>query len=405
MIVSDHMDEITEQPDWFYRHFRETKNLADEHTAGDVAALLHRGNAVLEREGLDSLAHPLARQRAAHWEARGFGEEDWGLVRKSVGVLPSTSADRQSLLGDIEQSRIDEMNFATMQLTRRLKGIGEYPEGMDARRRWTREFLSVFEDLCSQPLTFYLGMLIASSDSDIPFDLTQTWTLGELFRKLPKPLETLPGRLDASRKLRNASAHMANVSIRTDGRIVIRGKKTCTVWEAQEMTDEFGALSLTVGALSMAATLACSPRDEPDSGQDLDLDDLAPITDLLASWMEWTEIKTTRPGDYFMVEALTDRPIRFATLLDSLDMCRLYGWAKTLVCRVRHNFDDAGSVLIRLPVRQPSGEPPEQEMEYMCRNATIDGDPLIDVYGGQERMAADPRFEWPPDLSPPKMAR
>lgn len=379
----------------FYGWFREAKALADESADGDVAALLGKGAALLEEHGFDPRSHQDAAQRAVHWSSR-FGGGEWASVRECAAVFEAADPQHVAAVMQAAAPRSADMNEDLLGwlLGEQSKTLS-LPGPEENLRPWAQRVLQFIMNLSEQPAKNYLGMLIAVADPETGHAATQRLELGRLLnhaRAKQAAPESVISRLDRTRPLRNSAAHIANLSI-VGGRIELQGDK----WTPEALIGELKNLLQTVGVLSLAVAIGsgratrAALSDDGDGSVPGDGDDgLVPMEDLLACWMEWSDVKAARSGPQITVTARASGPILFYTLMQAAGFFRSYEGAATAVFDINHGMDDIGRVVIGFPILPPDAD--EQAMWDSMPRFTIDGEPIHDTYGGIARLMDDHRF-------------
>lgn len=376
----------------FYGWFREAKVLADESAGGDVAALLGKGVALLEGHGFGPRSHPAAAQRAVYWSSR-FGGGEWASVRECVAVLEAADPQHVAAVMQAAAPRSADMNEDLLGwlLGEQSKNLS-LPGPGENLRPWAQRVLQFIMNLSEQPAKNYLGMLIAVADPETGHAATQRLELGRLLdraRAKKAAPESVISRLGRARPLRNSAAHMANLSI-VDGRVELQGDK----WTPEALIGELESLLQTVGVLSLAVDIwsgRAALSDGGDGSAPGDGDDgLAPMEDLLACWMEWSDVKAARSGPQITVTARASGPILFFTLIQAAGFFRGYEGAARAVFDIDHGMDDIGRVVIGFPILPLDAD--EQAMWDSMPRITIDGEPIHGPYGGIARLMDDHRF-------------
>ena len=281
-------------------------------------------------------------------------------------------------------------------------------------RAWAKRMLFYILNLCEQPLKNYLGIIAAVSDnSESAYAKTQRAMLNSLLTCLSAPSAVVQRlkRLEDKglRTLRNAGAHIANVTI-SEGLIHIQSKsnKGPETWQPERMRDVFESLLVTLEAISLGVSIGAGPHyQSPEAEHPNEAvasgSDLSVIEQLFTVWMEWLDAKVSLKDQTITVEARSNGPIRFWTLVRASTRCNMCKPAKTLICHVTPAYDGAVSrtMVIEIPIlshteTRPQDDPAVEEkvMLEMAGRIKIDGTKLFgyDGYGGLDRLQADQRF-------------
>ena len=398
---------------WF---FDEAKRLADISADGDVATLIDRGINALEENDLDGRRYGPAAQRAGYW-AHGFSPGDWKLVSECAKRLQARPGAAEAVVREADRHRIPDMNTDIYNLSSVLGGddglaLPESGAAPDRMRVWVLRILPYIQHVVEQMLKNYLGMLIAA-DCDDPvatYQKTQGYVLGEFAQDngTPDEVKVLLRRV---RPLRNAAAHIANVTI-ADGQILIRPRNGADhePWQPEEVEDAFKSLLRTLGAVSLGVTIGAGPHYQASAAEEISEavaagSDLSLIEHLLTIWMEWSDVRASFHDGTITVEARSAGPVRFGTLVMASGQCNICEAAETLICRVTPVGDGAVwspmAIEMRVPPSRSDAQPQddsaaeERIMSEMVESGKIDDAQFFDEpnsYGGMQRLCSDQRF-------------
>lgn len=400
------------------RLFDEAKHLADMGADGDVATLIDRGIKALAENKLDGRRYAPAAQIAGYC-AYSFRSGDWDLARECANRLQVKSDAAEAIVIEAGRHRIPDMNTDMREWAAMLSRgdlvcpePGENPENI---RAWVLRVLRCISDLSEQALKNYLGIFIAvdSEDPVSAYDETQQYTLGDFsnHNETPPAVVRLLEKKGKIRMLRNARSHVANITVTEEGQILIRPRGAdYEPWQPEEIEDVFKTLLQMLWALSLGVAIGAGHPYQSSAAEDISDavaagSDLSLIKHLLATWMEWSDVRASFHDGTITVEARSAGPVRFGTLAIASGQCNVCAAAKTLACTVTSIGDGAvrPPMTIEMPVHsrsdaRPQDDPAAEEriILAMAQSVKIDGAQFLDEppdgYGGMRRLCSDQRF-------------